>query len=285
VYVHTTFWNAGHPQKKGRAVAKQRKDDELPGFLEVLWQRAGRQAREPQQRLSLERIVDAAIQMAESDGLPSLSMARLAQRLGCATMALYRHVASKDELQALMTDAAPGPPPSIPGSDDWAEGLTRWARALRDVYLRHPWILQIPVRSPPLEPGQLAWFDCGLRVLEHTRLAPADKLSVILMLLYYVRGEAQLSSGLRQASEQSKPTRGGTRSYGQRLAQLIDSERFPALAALIEAGVFENVDVENAASDFEFGLACILAGIDVLVRRHERTKTRNQRRRVRPLRR
>src|SRR5262249_12514048 len=158
----------------------------------------------------------AAIEMAETDGLASVSMARLAERLGCATMALYRHVSSKDELHALMTDAAPGAPPSLPDGDDWTGGLTLWARALREVYLRHPWFVEIGVSGPPLEPGQLAWFDSGLRGLAPTRLAPADKVSAILMLLYYVRGEAQLASGMRQASRTASSRARGTQ-YGQRL--------------------------------------------------------------------
>ena len=71
---------------------------------------------------------------------------------------------------------------------DWRAGLERWAHALRAVYLRHPWVLQITGTSPPLEPGQLAWLDRGLAALRATRLRPAEKLSVIMFLLYYVPG-------------------------------------------------------------------------------------------------
>ena len=68
----------------------------LPRALEILWGDApsGRRTR----GLSRERIVEAAIELADTDGLAALSMARLAERLGCGTMSLYRHVANKDEL-------------------------------------------------------------------------------------------------------------------------------------------------------------------------------------------
>ena len=52
--------------------------------------------------LNRERIVAAAVELADSDGLAALSMARLAERLGCGTMSLYRHVANKDELVTFM---------------------------------------------------------------------------------------------------------------------------------------------------------------------------------------
>ena len=57
--------------------------------------------------LTRERIVAAAIDLADADGLGALSMARLAERLGCGTMSLYRHVANKDELVVFMLSRRP----------------------------------------------------------------------------------------------------------------------------------------------------------------------------------
>ena len=64
--------------------------------------------KERRTNLSLERIVSAAIAIADTEGLSALSMARLADRLGSAPMSLYRHVASKEELYDFMIDAAAG---------------------------------------------------------------------------------------------------------------------------------------------------------------------------------
>jgi AcrR family transcriptional regulator len=97
-----------------------------------------------------------------TDGLAALSMARLAERLGCGTMSLYRHVANKDEQVTFMLAAGPGPPPSPPAGTDWRGALTNWARELWGVYHRHPWILQTASAGPPVDPGQLAWLDAGL---------------------------------------------------------------------------------------------------------------------------
>lgn len=243
------------------------REEALPRSLEVLWRRADRRRGRARQALSLERIVAAAIEVADAEGLAGLSMARVAAKLGCATMSLYRHVPSKDDLQVFMMDAAPGEPPDLalaPG--DWRGALERWAHALRAVYLRHPWVLQIAGSSPPLEPGQLAWLDCGLAALRDTRLSPAEKLSVIMLLLYYVRGESQLAAARARGGP---PDRAGDREvlarYGRTIARLVDPERLPALADAIAAGVFDpGRDDTGASPPFEFGLARVLDGIAAL---------------------
>src|ERR1035441_10483471 len=86
----------------------------------------------PKPTLSLERIVQAAVHIAVTEGLGAVSMSRVATELGGATMSLYRYVAANDELLALMVDAAYGPPPGTPGPGErWREGLSRWASAMR----------------------------------------------------------------------------------------------------------------------------------------------------------
>ncbi|WP_395832990.1 TetR/AcrR family transcriptional regulator [Archangium violaceum] len=244
-------------------------DGELPRSLEMLWGRTERRPRGPAQALSLERIVAAAIELADAEGLHTLSMARLAERLGCGTMSLYRHVASKDDLLVFMMDAAPGKPPVIDVAvDGWRGGLERWARELRSIYFQHPWVLQVNTGLPPLEPGQLAWLDSGLRTLADTGLSPDKKLAVILLVLHYVRGEAQLHVGLLRTNEHSSWSSQETQAwYGRTLARLIDAERFPALAELSAAGTFDPGDSsDDGTADFDFGLARILDGVGLLVR-------------------
>ena len=245
------------------------RDEKIPRSLERLWNRAGLRRRGPQPTLSVERIVAAAIEIADRDGLSALSMARLAERLGCAPMSLYRHVANKVELQVFMMDMAPGPPPApSPHAKDWRAGLERWARALREVYYRHPWILQIVTGRPPLEPGPLAWLDRGLQTLEGTRLGPAEKLSVILLVLNYVRGEAQLTTGLLQAKGRTREQEREMQAwYARMLDALVDPARFPALARLMTAGAFlpASGGEGEAGTDFDFGLARILDGVAAAV--------------------
>ena len=247
-------------------MAKKR-EDELPRTLATLWRHADRQQKSTPRRLTLERIVAAAIDIAEEDGLMALSMVRLAERLDCAPMSLYRHVANRSELEALMIDIAPGAPPEIHADLDWREGITRWACALRTVYLRHPWILQVAVSGPPREPGQLAWLERGLRALAHTNLPPHDQMGVIMLVLHYVRGEAQLSKTLSSGRNRPKTSdHDEWFVYSRTLSKLIDAARFPALVALIESDV-DDRGRERAGdlTDFDFGLERILDGVSALI--------------------
>ena len=89
--------------------------------------------------LDAERIVTVGIELADGDGVSSLTMRRLADELGYKVMALYRHVANKDELLTLMVDAVAGtivmPDPGAAPMD----GIRQHAIATRDAFVRHPW--------------------------------------------------------------------------------------------------------------------------------------------------
>jgi AcrR family transcriptional regulator len=200
--------------------------------------------------LSRERIVAAAIEVVEAEGLPALSMARLADRLGRGTMSLYRHVANKDELLTFMLSTAPDPPPVPKDPSNWRGALTDWAAGLWEVYHRHPWVLQTAATGPPLDPGQLAWLDAGLAALRDTGLTERDKLAAVMAVLHYVRGAAALS--IEAAVEGP--------DYPALLRRLLDGDRFPALAAAVAAGVFDDADNDHLA-EFRAGLGQLLDGI------------------------
>ena len=139
--------------------------------------------------------------MALSDGLDSLSMARVASEVGVGTMSLYRYVSAKDELLTLMVDAALGPPhdPEWPRGD-WRAGLTRWAVGLREAYRRHPWSLKVPITAPPLGPNNVAWLDAALDALSETPLSEQQKLSTVLLISGFVRNESTLTADFAAAA-------------------------------------------------------------------------------------
>jgi AcrR family transcriptional regulator len=241
----------------------------LPASFETVWGVRARPAKGPRRGLSLERIVEAAINVAVADGLEAVSMSRVAADLGSAPMSLYRYVASKSELLDLMADAALGrpPEPSAPG-EGWRPGLARWAWAERAVIQRHTWWLRIPIGGPPVTPNQVAWLEHGLRCLAGTGLAENEKMSVILLVSGYVRNEVTLMADIESASRASGLDPGQVMpAYGRTLTKLIDRDRFPALHRVIDAGV---MDADDGPDDeFVFGLERILDGVDVLVRARE----------------
>src|SRR3979490_2569423 len=81
---------------------------ELPASIEAAWGLRDRTHKGPKPGLSLGRIVEAGVKVAESEGLAAVSMSRIAAQLGSAPMSLYRYVSAKDELLALMVDSVYG---------------------------------------------------------------------------------------------------------------------------------------------------------------------------------
>jgi AcrR family transcriptional regulator len=241
----------------------------LPASIEVAWGLRERPNKGPRRGLSLQRIVEAAIRIAAADGLAAVSMSRLAADLGVSTMALYRYVAAKDELLALMVDATAASPPAAPApGEGWRDGLARWAWAELGVYRRHPWVLRVPISGPPATPNQVVWLERGLRCLRDTGLAEGEKLSVMLLLTGFVRNWGRLEADLAVAAAAAGVSEQAAMSgYGRLLARLTDKERFPALHAVIEAGVLDEPDgPEDPDAEFVFGLERVLDGIEALVR-------------------
>ncbi|OCB11872.1 TetR family transcriptional regulator [Mycolicibacterium porcinum] len=226
-------------------------DTPLPRVLRLLWQpdAAPRRSR----GLTREAIVAAAVELADTDGLAALSMARLAERLGCGTMSLYRHVANKDELVTFMLATGPGPPPSAPDGADWRAALSHWSDELWVVYHRHPWILQTAAAGLPADPGQLAWLDAGLATLSGTALTEREKLSAVLAVLIFTRGSAALAIEARDVDDSEYPAL---------LRRLVTPARFPALAAAIDAGALDQPD-DDQKTEFHSGLSQLLDGIAV----------------------
>src|SRR3954454_975615 len=93
-------------------------EEALPRAVALSWGVAEHPQRGPKRELSIERIVDTAIEVADTDGLGAVSMSRIATELGFTTMSLYRYVTSKDDVLALMQDAVCAIP--IPADDELA---------------------------------------------------------------------------------------------------------------------------------------------------------------------
>jgi len=239
-------------------------DTGLPASIEAAWGLRERTKKGPRPGLSLDGIVDAGVRIAAAEGIAGVSMSRVAAKLGTSAMSLYRYVAAKDELLALMVDAAIGPPPAMPAPDEeWREGLSRWAWAHHDGLRRHPWVLRIPITGPPSTPNEVAWVENGLRCLAGTGLAEGEKMSVILLLSGFVRNEATLVTDLGAAAAAA----GGAEimpAWSSQLRLLTDADRFPALHRALASGVFDQDDEPD--DEFVFGLERVLDGIDALVR-------------------
>jgi AcrR family transcriptional regulator len=240
--------------------------EELPRVLQLLW---GREEvrRGPKPRHTITDIAAAAVRVADGHGLAGVSMSAVADELGLTTMALYRYVDAKTDLYVAMVDAAYGPPPRRKATGGWRRQLDAWASANRAALSRHPWIVQIPVREPPLAPNQLRWMERGVSAFAGTPFTEQQKLSSLLLVEVYVRGQVLLSSQLGDAHDQDpERRRDADLRYVRRLAELIDPDNFPGVhAALVSGSLADEGDF--AEEEFRFGLDTVLDGIAARIAR------------------
>jgi AcrR family transcriptional regulator len=239
----------------------------VPDELARLWRitsesRLGRPA-----KLDVGQVVDAAVALADREGLAAATLPRVAESLGVTKMSLYRHVGSKDELLALMQDAATGPiPSSLDGTGPWRERLRLWAVEQLAGFDRHPWLVTEPVAGPPRGPNLIAWFDAGLRTLRLTGLDWGAKVGVVMLVSSFVRSHAQLTQGLAAGrADTGQDQAAAEQAYGRAMASLVSPERFPDAAALFASATFEDTGADSAQHDFDFGLDLILDGVAAAV--------------------
>ncbi|BCK53362.1 TetR/AcrR family transcriptional regulator [Nocardia wallacei] len=227
--------------------------------LDLLWGSPQRPKRGPKPSLTLERIVGEAITLADAEGLANLSMQRLAERLGCAKMALYRYVPGKTELTALMLDAAMGaPPPPAPAAHAWRDDLRAWSETIFDRMLAHPWALELSNGVRPMGPNEIAWLESALAALAESPLTGAERLDTVVLLLGHVRSLVQ-QIGPADADDDLESRL--AEQIGQVMAA--HAERFPHVVAAFADQAADPAAVRNDA--LTFGIDRILDGIAALI--------------------
>ncbi|OPA81025.1 TetR family transcriptional regulator [Paenibacillus selenitireducens] len=239
---------------------------DLPNGAKISWGLNKQPTRGPKGELSISKIVEAAIEIADKDGLAAVSMNRLAGSLGFTTMSLYRYISSKDDLLFLMQDAVceiPIPPDGE-AETDWREEMRAYVRACVQVFREHPWFGDIPITSVPIAPNNLQVIDWALRSMRHFPLNHFEKMSFILLLSSYSRSVGILHRDMdRSILAGNSPETFSGMNYGAALKQLVQPDRYPDLYPIIESGAYteENEQENTVGNDFDFGLERILDGI------------------------
>jgi AcrR family transcriptional regulator len=114
---------------------------------------------QPRAPLSKQRVLRAAVALADAGGVEALSMRKLAQQLGVVPMALYKHVANKDELLDGMVDVVVGEiDPPLSGTD-WKTAIRRRVLSARSALLRHPWASRVIESRATATPTVLRYMD------------------------------------------------------------------------------------------------------------------------------
>ncbi|MGK3205777.1 TetR/AcrR family transcriptional regulator [Amycolatopsis sp. MEPSY49] len=226
---------------------------DLPPGLAPAWGAAPRPRRGPKPSHSLDRIVAAAVELADADGLTAASLPNIAASVGLTTNALYRYVGSKDELLVLLGDAGFGPPPPLSPDADWRGAAREWVHAALERYRGRPWLLDLPSRGSAVTPHRLRWVEQLLAVLAEAGLSDVDALGCALLVGDFARATAdRLRARADPDSADSTARVSDVRAF---LRPLLVEGGYPYLAALAARGEYPGVGAVG------FGLERVLDGI------------------------
>jgi AcrR family transcriptional regulator len=209
---------------------------------------------EPRSRLSRERVLRAAIAHADSGGLEALSMRKLAEELAVAPMALYRHVANKDDLVDGMVDVVfseIGLPSSGAG---WKTAMRQRAISVRDVLARHRWAIGLMESRRTPGPANLRHHDAVIGSLRASGFDMAMAAHAYSLLDSYIYGFALTKMNL------PFETREEVAEVAQTMLQPFPVNEYPNLVAFItEHAMKPGYDYGD---EFEYGLDLILDGLE-----------------------
>lgn len=169
-----------------------------------VWLRPERGSRGPVSGLSRQAVAQAGIVIADRDGLRAVTMRSVANSLKTAAASLYRVVASRDQLLELMTDATFKEfDYSAPVENTGVQGLLRLGRQARDIYRRHPWLLQVPTDDLSLGPNALDFLELSLSALARSNMSSRRKLETVGIASGFVKllAAAELQTRDRLAAE------------------------------------------------------------------------------------
>jgi AcrR family transcriptional regulator len=214
-----------------------------------------------------DQIAQAAMALADAEGLEAVSMRRVAAALGVGTMTLYHYVRTKDDLKTLMgntimaelllDDAQIDPV-------DWRASITAIARRSRELFRRHRWLVHAVDQGGEIGPNGMRHFEQSLAAVEGTGLDPAGKLELVALVDDLVFGSAY-----RAAMEDEDFNDIEWRRSALRYMQTqLDSGEFPHIEALLAGGEDRNAEWERIASElagrdrFEVALEALLDGIE-----------------------
>ncbi|GAA4058839.1 TetR/AcrR family transcriptional regulator [Nonomuraea soli] len=236
--------------------------------LALLWRTSEKPSRKGKPELNVDRIVRAAIAVADEEGLQALSMRRVAERLGVGTMSLYTYVPGKPELLDVMLDTVYGEtdrPADVTGG--WRDRLRHIARENWALYLRHPWLLQVASNRPVLGPNVTAKYEYELRAIDGIGLTDIEMDSVLTLVTDFVHGSARGAVDVARAEQATGLSdEQWWAAHAPFLARIADTTRYPVATRVGQAAGEAHQSAYDPDHAFEFGLERILDGVEALVR-------------------
>jgi AcrR family transcriptional regulator len=245
--------------------------------LELLWRDVlppAKGQRGPKQGLTVGAVVDAALALADAEGLDAVTMRALAGKLGIAPMALYTYVPGRSELLDLMLDALySGMARRKPRGRDWRSRLEAVAHDNRALFTAHPWLSAVSTTRPPLGPGQMAKYEYELQALEGVGLNDVEQDAALTFVLGFVESCARTAADMRAAQRESQL---GDEAWWKKNAPLLermfDPSRYPTAARVGAAAGAAHGAAYNPDHAYAFGLERILEGLAARIERPGQAK-------------
>src|ERR1700728_873684 len=231
----------------------------------VIWGRPERAGRGPAPPLSRDEIPEAAIVLADTQGIEAVSMRTLAVQLGVGAASLYRYVDRKEELIDLMVDAVMRDDLQFEVGGDWREDLRSFARGLRAMTLRHPWVAVHGAGRRNLGPNTAWRYEQVLGAIDGLGLEIDEMLVMVETLDAFIRGRA-----LDELSEQEAVRRSGLdqeqwmQTQIPYIESLIESGRYPLLTRVVLDARSPH-DPDRLDHGFDLGLERILDGLATML--------------------
>ena len=214
------------------------------------------QMRDAAQRtpLSRQRVLHAALALADEGGLETLTMRRLGQALGVEAMAVYRHVTNKDDLIDGMVDLVFGEIELPPTGTDWKTAMRDRATSVREALQRHPWATGLMESRTNPGPANLRHHDAVIGSLRAAGFSMAMAAHAYSLLDSYIYGFAltQMNLPFETPAEVAEVAQG--------MLQAFPRDEFPNLADFITEHAMK--PGYDHGKEFEFGLGLILDGLE-----------------------
>ncbi len=216
-----------------------------------------KKAKQPTKRrtaLTKERVLNAAVMLADKNGLESLSMRKLAEKLKVEAMSLYNHVANKDEILDGLVDIIVGEIELPTDADDWRAGMRRRAVSAREVFGRHPWAITVMESRSNPGPTTLRYYEAVIACLRKAGFSIAMAAHAFSVLDSYIYGFAMQE--LKLPFDNS----GELAGVAENILEQMPANEYPYFTELtVEHVLKPGYDYGN---EFEFGLDLILDGLD-----------------------
>jgi AcrR family transcriptional regulator len=204
--------------------------------------------------LSRERVLDAAVALADTGGIDALTMRRLGQELGVEAMSLYRHVANKDDLLDGMVDVVFGEIELPPDGSDWRSAMRRRAISVRAALTRHPWATPLMQSRSTPGPATLRHHDAVIGTLRTAGFPIALVAHAFSALDSYIYGFALQQRSLPfETGEQ-------TAELAESIMASFPADQYPHLVELTVQHVLR--PGYDYGDEFEFGLDLLLDGLE-----------------------